>query len=274
MKKMVVVLACLALATSFADGQTKAQPHSVQSATRLLSKPARVAAPPNCPIDPVLASDGVVTSEDLIFSNSSAYYKINAKGGRSYSFEVWDPFDPPMASPLINVTTDCSNKISTTDVTHVDPNLSGGFSARVSWIQTSDQTLYIQVQNPDAVNSYTYYIRFTDTTLFNPRWDTMNASKTHWAISNTTGAVLSGTFTAYDLAGNALLTINNMSIPAGGTTLLDSQSIGLANDGSGSATFACVGPAGAAVADAYIEEYWHASLVIVPTVFVGKHAFK
>ncbi len=85
MKKACLISVVCLLFASLALAQTK------QGRT----KPnALKGAPTTCGADPVLASDGTVTSEDFIAVFSTAYYQLNVKGGHSYSIEVWDPFDP------------------------------------------------------------------------------------------------------------------------------------------------------------------------------------
>src|SRR6185312_3030379 len=137
MKKVCLLAACCWLLTSLAFSQTQ-QVQQIRAKSKLIH-----GAPTTCPNDPVLASDGTPTSDDRIFPASSAFYSLNAKAGRSYSVGVWDVVDPTASvSPTIAVTTDCSTSISgIKTVTNIDPDLSGGFSARVSWIQSTNQTL-------------------------------------------------------------------------------------------------------------------------------------
>jgi hypothetical protein len=246
------------LLTVFVDGQTKTV------ATR--------SAATTCANAPVLSSDGTVTSQDFLLLASTNYYTLNATAGHSYSVDVWDPLDPTYGvSPAISVlASDCSTTVSVTDVTSVDPDLSGGFSARVSWIQAANATVHIALANPDQDNNYTYYLRVTDTTLFNPRWTTYSGFSTQWGLTNTTGSDLVGNFTVVNLDGTVLKTVTNAAVKTGVTTFFYSSSLGLPAEHVDSAVFAYIGPPGALAADAY---YLNGNAtVVVPALFVSKHS--
>lgn len=269
MKKVCLIAACclLILPLAFAQAQ-QGQTQNIRAKAKLIH-----AAPTTCPNDPVLSSDGTPGSDDLIFPSTTAFYTINAKGGHSYSVDVWDTFDPTAAiSPTIAITSDCTTAISgVKDVTNVDPDLSGGFSSRVSWIQGSDQTLHIGVTNPDPNNTYTYSIRVTDTTAFNPRWSTYTPFDTQWGFTNTTGAPITGTLTVYDSSGTVLATVTK-TFPAGLFTLVGAKASGVPANHFGDATFAYVGPAGAILPDTVLIN--SSATVIVQYLFEGKHSYR
>jgi len=220
-----------------------------------------------------LSSDGTPASDDLVFPATSAYYTLNAKGGHSYSVDVWDTFDPTASiSPTIAVTSDCTNSIAgVMDVTHVDPDLSGGFSHRVSWIQSSDQTVHIGVTNPDQNNTYTYSIRVTDTTQFNPRWSTFSPFDTQWGFTNTTTSSITGTLTVYDSTGVVLATVTK-TFPPGLFTLVGAKASGVPVNHFGDATFTYAGPAGAILPDAVLIN--STATIIVQYLFEGKHSYR
>jgi hypothetical protein len=244
------------------------QTQQIRAKTKLIH-----GAPTTCPNDPVLPSDGTVTSEDLVFPASSAFYALNTKGGHSYSVEVWDPFDPTAAmAPTIKVTSDCSNSISgVSDVTSVDPDLSGGFSDRVSGIQGSNQTVYISVANPDQNNSYTYYIRVTDTTQYNSRWSTYSGYDTQWGFTNTTSSEIDGTLTVLNIDGTTLATIP-LKLPANLFTNTTALGNSVPVNHSGDAVFTYTGPAGAIIPDAVLIN--KTATVIVTYKFEGKHSYR
>ena len=185
MKKVWLITVCCLTLSSLAFSQAK------QGRTKLTIIHG---APTTCPNYPVLPSDGIVTGEDLLFRGTTAFYSLNAKGGHSYSIEVWDPFDSTAnVSPVIQVGTVCnSNDIQPMNVTEVDPDLSGGFSHRVSWVQGSNQTLQIALGNPDQNNDYAYYIRVTDTSLHNIHWSTFSPFDTQWSLANLTSSETQG----------------------------------------------------------------------------------
>jgi hypothetical protein len=269
MKKVLLIAACCFLTTSMAFSQTQQQGQTQQ--TRTLAKLIH-AAPTTCPNDPVLVSDGTAAESDLIVPGVTIFYTVNAKGGHSYSIDVWDTFDSTAAvAPMIKVTSDCSTSIAgVMDVTNVDPDISGGFSDRVSWIQSSDQTVYIAVANPDQNTPYSYNIRVTDTTQFNPRWSTYAPFDTQWGFTNTTTSSITGTLTVFDSTGTVLATITK-TFPAGLFTLVTAKANGVPLNHDGNAVFAYTGPAGAILPDAFGVNI--AGTVIVPFKFEGKHAY-
>lgn len=268
MKKVFLLVACCFLTTSLAFSQTQPGQTQIRAKAKLIH-----GAPTTCPGDPVLLSDGTPTSDDLIFPASAAFYAVNAVAGHSYAVEVWDVFDPTASvSPTIKVTTDCSTSIGgVTDATHVDPDISGGFSDRVTWIQaSSNQTLYISVTNPDQNNSYTYNLRVTDTTQFNPRWSTYGTFDTQWGFTNTTSSPITGTLTIYKFDGSVVKTITQ-SIQGGQFLNVPARASGVPVGIYGNAIFAYNGPAGAILADAVLIN--SANTVIVPYKFEGKHSY-
>jgi hypothetical protein len=263
MKKFSFLAACCLIITSLAFAQPKqgrTRPTGIQN------------APTTCPDDPVLSSDGTVTSEDYIAVASVAYYTLNVKAGHSYSIEVWDPFDPTASiSPSIGVlASDCATSVPVTDVTNVDPDLSGGFASRVSWIQGSNATVQIAVTNTDQNNGYIYYIRVTDTTLFNLRWSTYSGFNTQWGLTNTTSVDIAGTLTIINSDGTVLKT-DQKTFKAGQATFLNAQDEGIPANHVGSVVFTYVGPPGGILADAYFLS--PDAKTIVPTLFEGKHSY-
>lgn len=269
MRNVYLLVACCLLTTSLAFSQTQqGQTHQSKTKAKVIQAP-----PTTCPNDPVLVSDGTESLDDLVVQSTTVFYQVNVKAGHSYSIEVYDHTDSTAAvSPMIKVTSDCSNAISgVMDVTNIDPDISGGFSDRVSWVQgSSDQTVYIGIVNPDPNNAYTYNIRVTDTTQFNPRWSTFAPFDTQWGITNTTTSPITGTLTVFSSTGAVLATITK-TYAAGLFTLVSARGNSVPVNQLGDATFTYVGPAGAILADAYAVN--SAGTVIVPFKFEGKHSY-
>ncbi len=260
-KACLISVVCLLLA-SLALAQTKPG----------RTKPSGIRIATTCGADPVLPSDGTVNLEDFIFNATTAYYNLNVKGGHSYSIEVWDPVDPTAAvAPTLQLLqANCSTQIPSTDVTTVDPDLSGGFAARISWIQASSASIHIALANPDQTNGYTFVIRVTDTTLFNPRWSTYSGYSTSWGLTNTTPTDLNGTMTVYDSTGSILAT-KQATLKAAEPNFLDTTGINVPPGHAGYATFAYVGPAGAIVGDGFMIA--PSGNPIIPVLFVSKHSY-
>ena len=242
MKRAFLVVACCLLTASVSFSQVqRGQTQAIRPKTK------SIPAATTCPNDPVLMSDGTINGDDFIFANGTNYYTLNAKGGHSYSVEVWDVFDPTAAvSPTIKVTSDCNNSIAGVfDFTSADPDLSNGFSRRVSWIQGSDQTLYLAITNPDMNQNdvYDYYIRVTDTSLHNIHWSTWSYN-TLWSLANLTSGDISGTLTVVNDQGVTVGTFP-LTVPADGFAQVNAQVAKIPPNNQGAATFVYTGPAGA-----------------------------
>ena len=262
MKRLCLLVTCCLLATCSVFAQTKKAPPKA---------PVVKGAPTTCGSDPVLSSDGTDSQLDLIAPASVAFYTLNAKGGHSYAVEVWDTVDQTAGmSPTITLLqSDCATSVpNTQNVTSVDPDISGGFSYRLSWIQASDATVEVQLSNPDQNNPYEYQIRVTDTTLFNPRWTTFSGFDTQWGLNNTTGGNITGTMTVVDNTGVVVATIPE-TLPPGLVTVVGALASSVPTNKVGNATFAYIGPAGAVQADAYYLR----SGQTIPSVFASKHAY-
>jgi hypothetical protein len=262
MKKVWLITACCLTLSSLAFSQAK------QGRTKLAIIHG---APTTCPNDPVLPPDGIVTGEDLLLRGTTAFYSLNAKGGHSYSIEVWDPFDSTAnVAPVVLVGTACnSNDIHPDNVTSVDPDLSGGFSHRVSWVQGSDQILQIAVGNPDLNNDYAYYIRVTDTSLHNIHWSTISNFDTQWTLTNITAADITGTLMVVSEDGTTLASLP-ITLPADRFTQISARGSLVPANRQGAAKFVYVGPAGAVRGDTTIIK--NDTSVIVQSSFVSQHS--
>ncbi len=269
MKNVFLLVACCLLTSSLAFSQTQqGQTQQIRAKTKLIH-----GAPTTCPNDPVLVSDGTEASDDLIFPATAAFYALNVIAGHSYSVEVYDHVDTTAGvSAVIKVTSDCSTPIpGVMDVSDVDPDLSGGFSDRVSWIQGSPgQIVYIGVMNSDPASAYTYNIRVTDTTQINPRWSTFGIFDTQWGFTNTTSSPITGTLTVYKFDGTVAKVITQ-TIQAGQFLNVPARANGVPSGIYGNAVYTYVGPAGAILSDAVLIN--SSSTVIVPYKFEGKHAY-
>jgi hypothetical protein len=247
-----------------------ANPQSKKSMNNQSDPKPRPGAPSTCGNDPVLPTDGTLVGEDFIPAGSAAYYTVNLKQGRSYAIDLWDPLDQTagLTPQILVLANDCATPISITDVTKYDPDLSGGFAARVSWIQSSDSLNYIFVMNPDVNNGYSYNIRITDTTLYSPRWSTIAGFSTHYGFLNTTAFTIPGVLTltsiqpqqSYNLQLN--ISSNNEIFVA-----IPSNNFNIPADQYGFATLAYVGPPGAITGDGYFQTVTNGIFSIAPTTF-------
>lgn len=227
-------------------------------------------APTTCPNDPVLAADGRESPQDLIFPSSEEFYTINAKGGHAYSVEVWDTVDPTaMVSPTIQVLQgDCVTPLPVSDTTAMEPDLHGGFSKRVSWVQSADATLEIGIMNPDPNNPYTFQIRVADTTLHSPRWSTVVGFSTHYGFLNNTSVDISGTLTLTSITPPQTYSAT-ITIPAHNEVFvaIPSSTFNVPANEYGFADFQFAGSPGAITADGYFQTVSNGIFSIAPTTF-------
>lgn len=266
MRALSSLVICLAVSTILCAQQPTQ--HSSYSRNASLTKHS---APTTCPNDPVLAADGRESSEDLIFPASTAFYSINVKGGHSYSIEVWDTIDgTAMVSPVIQVLKgDCTTAIVTPETTAMPPDLSGGFSKRVSWTQTADATYQVAVSNPDQNNAYYYQIRVADTTLHSPRWSTLVGFSTHYGFLNNTSTDINGVLTLKSVNTQETFSAT-VTIPAHNEAFvaIPSTNYQVPADRYGFADFTFVGSPGAITADGYFQTVTNGIFSIAPTIFV------
>ncbi len=268
MKRALLIFSYCLLTFSLAFSQVQpGQTQPIRSKTKIIH------APTTCPNDPVLMSDGTINGYDSLFPPPSTnYYALNAKGGHSYSIEVWDVSDATVGmSPTITVTSDCKNSISgVADVTSADPDLSNGFSRRVSWVQPSDQILYLAIAStdPNENDSYIYYIRVTDTSLHNIHWSTFSYN-TLWSLANLTSGDIMGTLTVNNEQGVTVGTFP-LTVSANGFAQVNAKVVGIPANQQGAATFVYVGPAAAIRGDVSLIR--NDSNVVVLEFFVPQHS--
>jgi hypothetical protein len=251
----ILVISCLALA------QAKAPKANTPRTHQNISTGAGI----SCGADPILPTDGSST-DDFVFQGSANWYLVNLKGGHSYSVEVWDSTDPTIggSAQLAMIANDCTTPLPTANVSSLDPDLSGSFGQRISWIQTADAQAYVQLNTSDpSGNAYT--IRVTDTTLWNQRWSTFSGFRTQYSFVNTTESPITGTLTVYNTTGTVVNTQIITISPLNDSFYIFSTPLNTV----GFATFAFVGPAGAITSDAYFIN--GNATVIVPTAFAPRN---
>jgi hypothetical protein len=238
----------------------------------------RIGAPNVCTAGqlPILVTDGSSNGgSDFIDLNSSAYYTLNLKGGHSYSAEIWDSYDgnPSSTTPVLTLLANCAGGPTSSIVSSSDPDLTGTFGARISWMQPADGQEQLQVMNPDTVNGFNYYVRVIDTTLLNPRWSIFSGTITQYALINSTGVAISGVLTVTEYYPNAGLQHTlPVTIPPGFESFLSianaNANIVLSGNRFGFANLAFIGPAGAVTADAYFIQ---ASGAVTPSTFSARN---
>ena|ERR1035438_6563433 len=274
MKKLGLLTICLLLINSMAFAQAKPAKHGKSGIKPLNYTVCDSSAP-------VVYINGA-GFRDFIDIFGDNYVQVNLKAGHSYAAEAWDPTDQffndnPGGLPLyvLLLHGDCTSDDST-DVTGMDPDLSNGFSNRISWIQASDSLEYIHVSSFDNHVSHNYFLRIVDTTLYNARWSTVVGFSTHYGFLNTTESAISGTLTLTESGGTQHVV--SFTIPAGGEVFevvagdgTGSPGLNLPPNLAGSASFVFVGAAGAIKPDGYFQAVQNGVFVIVPTAWSPKN---
>jgi len=143
-----------------------------------------------------------------------------------------------------------------------------GTGQRISFTASGSGLHIVSVTNFQAAGTYSY--RFTDTTLFNPRWSTWSGFDTSWGFTNMSDMPITGTLYVYN-SGNQLLVAASISIPANQRVSSGSSpaNLNLPRNNSGYALFAHNGPPGAVLADAYLQN--STVTVIVPEKFEARY---
>ena len=261
MRVLFSLVVCLVLSTSLLAQELA---HKQQQANVIKRSPT------TCPNDPVLAADGRTSNYDQIFRSGVAYYLINVKAGHSYAVEVWDDFDTTASiSPTLQILQgDCLTPISVVDTTSMEPDMHGGFTRRVSWVQNSDATLNIALGNPDPANDYAYNIRVIDLTLHSPRWSTLVGFSTHYGFLNNTSVDITGTMTLTAVNTHQVY-LNTVIIPAHSEVFvaIPSDKYNVPGNQYGFADFQFAGAPGAISADGYFQTLTNGIFSIAPTIF-------
>jgi hypothetical protein len=267
MKRLLLTFVCLLAISSLALAQATTDTAGTTGTTGTHVRKARTPGGISCGSDPILPTDGT-TIQDFVDVSSTSFYMVHLKGGHSYSAEVYDPVDATIsASAQLQLwNTGCGTQLPTSDVASLDPDLSGSFADRISWIQSGDADAVLEVINPDSTNSYVYNVRIVDTTLHNPRWSTIAGYHTQYAFVNNTETSITGTLTVYDSSGNVVTSNTGVAVPAGAENFV---SVTNPTNQFGFATFAFVGPAGAITADAYLVN--PAINAVVPSTFAPRN---
>jgi hypothetical protein len=270
MKKLGLFTICLLLINSMAFAQAKPAKHGKSGIKPLNYTGCDSTAP-------VVSINGA-GFRDFINVFGDNFVQVNLKAGHSYSAEVWDPQEQQGSAGvlLILITAGCGADDSYTDVTAMDPDLSNGFSDRISWVQASDSLEFIDISSFDTVFAHNYTMRVVDTTLYNARWSTVVGFTTHYGFLNTTEFDIGGTLTLTESGGTQHVV--SFTVPAGGEVFevvagdgTGSPGLNLPPNLAGSASFVFVGAAGAIKADGYFQAVQNGVFVIVPTAWGPKN---
>ncbi len=258
MKRLLPILVGGLLMSTMALGQAQVD----RNAKRLQEQQKiRTGGGYQCGNDPILPTDGSSTQDYIPPDPASNFYLVHLLAGHSYSVDMWDPVDLFIGGPgqIELLSSPGCTPLTTNDYVTVDPNLSGSFGDRISWLQVHDGDAVVEVNNLDTNGGYyAYIIRVTDTTLQNEYWTTNGGLATEYMFTNNTEFTLSGTLTLKDVTGGGTDYSVHFAVPGAQQTSKIVAATGIASSGlqvpanhTGRASFAFNGPAGAIIAQAF-----------------------
>ena len=230
----------------------------------------------NC-VDPSLVQpdNRMVTSQIAGSSNGNDptyWYAIYGQAGHSYSAEfvattdnetsdtsiefanlyVWGPND--IAALQLNGCFGPSTVAyyATQAYSPVLAKSKYGRGQRVSFTAATSGLYMLSISNRKAAGTYSF--RFTDTTLFNPRWSTWSGFDTSWGFTNMSDMTITGTLYLYG-SNNQLIKSVTVTLAANQQVFRTTYSydLNLPRNRDGYAIFAHNGPPGSVLADAVMQ---------------------
>jgi len=223
----------------------------------------------------VQADDRMVTSQFAGSSNGkhpTYWYAVYGQAGHSYSAEfvattdnrstdtsiefanlyVWGPSDIAGLQ--------ASGCFGPSSVTYYatqaySPTLAKskyGRGQRISFTAAASGLFIVSITNNMAEGAYAF--RFTDTTLFNPRWSTWSGFETSWGFTNMSDMTITGTLYLYG-SNNQIIKTVTVTLAANQQVFRTTYSydLNLPRSRDGYAIFAHNGPPGSILADAVMQ---------------------
>ena len=228
----------------------------------LLLVPVLSHAGTTCAAATQLSADGGKFDFDFVAANSTNNYAFAAVAGRSYSVEVRQDYDDVNTDLTVTIQAGACPGAAIAGITHtesVEPQIANNV-VRESFIAAANTTVQIAVTScPACVNGRYIAIKVSDTTLFNPGWSTFGGFNGFYAIMNTTSSPVSGTLTFFNGSTGAVtksVAVNLTAVgTAGAIASVNTQSLGVAANQFGYATFAYTGPPGAVTINTSIANF-------------------
>lgn len=219
----------------------------------------------------------------FIPASTTHWFSVAGIANRSYSIEIFDPFDSGASVPVpvvyVGLTFNqgtCTGPLlspAPANNTQSDPDLitydTAPFTGeRVSFIAPTNGDYVIGITSGAALS---YTISVTETTLFSPRWSTFSGFTTFYGFTNTTNAAISVTLRLTNTAGTVLAT-STQSIPGNQAIFVTTGTLGVANNNAGMATLAHNGPPGGILADAILGNFAVSPPTTMVTKFEERHS--
>ena len=208
-----------------------------------------------------------------IAPGGTAWYAASLHLGGSYSVEFKNSTGTTPAPGTLTVfkgDDGCApgTSLVTRDTTAIDPGAAPSSAARVSFTASGSDRFYRMRLVNSSGTPVSFALSVAETTLFSPAWTTNGNFDTYYSFQNTTGATLNGSLTLLDPTGAPLATMAVVVSP-GGTTGLNTASLGVTRNRVGTARFTHDGPPGAFVAESAIANFTLSRPYIQPVRFVA-----
>ena len=208
-----------------------------------------------CASEIIIVPDGRL-SEALVPAGVTAWFGGGVRIGDSYSVEFANKSGETAPGTLTLYSGDdaCTGTSSVTvrDTSTIDPAFTGG--VRQSFTAGGTLTRFRAKLVNTTGGPVTVGFGWSDTTLFSPAWSTNGSFDTFYSFQNTTSADIHGTLTLLDATGT-LQGNFNLTIPAGQTVGMNTASLGVTRNRTGTAKFTHDGPPGALSPEAAIANF-------------------
>jgi hypothetical protein len=218
----------------------------------------------------VVVPDGRLTTS-TIAAGATAWFAASVNIGNWYSLEFKNTSGtstPPGTLTLFRGDDGCRLMTSAApaDTSGIDPAGAGGIT-RVSFGASGTQTFFRARLVNSSPSSIPFSFGWSDTTMYSPAWSTNGSFDTFYSFQNTTGTSRVGTLTLLDATGGVVSVIFPVTIPAGQTASLNTASLGVPRNRTGTARFTHNGPPGAVAAEAAIANFSISPAYVQPVKF-------
>jgi uncharacterized repeat protein (TIGR01451 family) len=223
-----------------------------------------------CFNETVVVPDGRLTTS-TIAAGATAWFAASVNIGNWYSLEFKNTSGtstPPGTLTLFRGDDGCRLMTSAApaDTSGIDPAGAGGIT-RVSFGASGTQTFFRARLVNSSPSSIPFSFGWSDTTMYSPAWSTNGSFDTFYSFQNTTGTSRVGTLTLLDATGGVVSVIFPVTIPAGQTASLNTASLGVPRNRTGTARFTHNGPPGAVAAEAAIANFSISPAYVQPVKF-------
>ena len=213
----------------------------------------------------VIVPDGRLT-ENTIAAGATAWFgaQLEVGGGTSYSLELKSLIgnEPPGTLTVFAGADGCTgtSTLDVRDTTGIGPE-SGSSSRRVSFFSTNTLGSFFRARLVNGSgNVIPLSVSWSETTMYSPAWSTNGRFDTYYSFMNTTDATLSGRL--------LLMSVSiDLVIPAAQTLSVNTASLGVARNQTGSARFTHDGPPGAILAEAAVANFTLNPAYVQPVKF-------